>query len=97
MGQASRRMALGPLVGEGWAAQMGAARGGSWSLSCRRLDNEWPSTPLRPRENVMEKRKLACGGAGVWGVERSQEAIERAQAQRLGWLAAIAYIVFSVK
>ena len=36
-------------------------------------------------------------GAGVWGVERSQEAIERAQAQRLGWLAAIAYIVFSVK
>lgn len=67
MGQASWRMALGPLVGEGWAAQMGAARGGSWSLSCRRLDNEWPSTPLTPREDVMEKRKLVCGGAGGAG------------------------------
>ena len=58
MGQASRRMALGPWVGEGWAAQMGDARGGSRSLSCRRLDNEWPSTPLKPREDVMEKRKI---------------------------------------
>ena len=51
-------------VGEGWAAQMGDARGGSRSLSCRRLDNEWPSTPLKPREDVMEKRKLVCEEAG---------------------------------
>lgn len=38
----------------------GGCQRGQPGLSCRRLDNEWPSTPLRPREDVMEKRKLVC-------------------------------------
>ena len=70
---------------------MGAARGGSWSLSCRRLDNEWPSTALRPREDVVEKRKLVCGGGeeylkeeGVWADVVSEGAGSRSLQPRGG-------------
>ena len=57
-------------MGEGWAAQTGGpAEGaaGRWGLGWCRQDNEWPSTPPRPREDVMEKRKLLCGGMSQRG------------------------------
>lgn len=51
-----------------WGPAEGAA--GCWGLGWCRQDNEWPSTPPRPREDVMEKRKLVC----VWGCLKEEGA-----------------------
>lgn len=42
---------------------LGAWAGLEWLLG-RKQDNEWLSTPSRPREGVMGKRKLVGGGEG---------------------------------